>query len=245
MGCAESRDWLPLSVEVFAVQRGGIGARSPSRPVSKDPTHDGSKDSPPHPIQTLTVAMVMPERAATVYGAPDKVWVQLTFGAATPSISIDVQWQGKSATRLPEGILLAFPMASCPRSPRSPLSPLSPHPGHLDGGAVGARKGALKKKGVSQWELNKLGSWVNSRDVVPNGGAAHLHAVGDGGVRRVCPASQSSTTVNVVALDSALFSVGRDTSFPTPLEPLSASEANAGVFAVLHNNHWNTNYPLW
>ena len=242
MGCAESRDWLPLSVEVFADQQGGVEGRSPLSPFSKDPTHGGgSKDSPPHPIHTLTVAMAMPERAATVYGAPDKVWVQLTFDATTPSISVDVQWQGKSATRLPEATLLAFPMASCPRSP------FSPHPDHLDGGAAGARNGAQKgaQKGVSQWELDKLGSWVNSRDVVPNGGAAHLHAVGDGGVRRVCPASQSSTAVNVVALDSALFSVGRDTSFPTPLEPLSASEANAGVFAVLHNNHWNTNYPLW
>lgn len=33
------------------------------------------------------------------------------------------------------------------------------------------------------WEVDKLGSWVSMLDVVPSGGAAHLNAVGDGGVR--------------------------------------------------------------
>jgi hypothetical protein len=36
------------------------------------------------------------------------------------------------------------------------------------------------------WALDKLGSWVQASDVVPRGGAAHLHAVGDGGARRAC-----------------------------------------------------------
>ena len=39
---------------------------------------------------------------------------------------------------------------------------------------------------ASGWALDKLGSWVQASDVVPNGGAAHLHAVGDGGAQRVC-----------------------------------------------------------
>jgi hypothetical protein len=51
--------------------------------------------------------------------------------------------------------------------------------------------------------------------------------------------------VTVAALDSALFSVGRGAAFPTPLAPLTAGEANAGVYAVLQDNHWNVNYPMW
>ena len=46
-------------------------------------------------------------------------------------------------------------------------------------------------------------------------------------------------------LDSALLSVGRATAFPTPLQPLSADEAAGAVYAVLHDNSWNTNYAYW
>ena len=51
--------------------------------------------------------------------------------------------------------------------------------------------------------------------------------------------------MHAAALDSALFSVGRESPFPTPLNPLSASEASGGLAAVLHNNLWDCNYPLW
>jgi len=97
---------------------------------------------------------------------------------------------------------------------------------------------------TSGWEMEKLGSWVDSRDIVSTGGAAHLHAAGDAGARRICASAAAATTVGVVALDSALFSVGRNTAFPTPLRPLSTSEANGGIFAILGDNYWNTNYPL-
>ena len=200
MGCAESRDWLPSKIDVFADAAGAL-----SDPIKKK----------------LTIALEMPNRAAKIYGAPDKVWVELTFGkkaSGAPAIDVDLQWKGKTQTRLPESMILAFPLASCPAK-------------------------------SSSWELNKLGSWINARNVIPNGGASHLHGVGDGGVRRVCKANgaaaAAATTVNVVALDSALFSVGRGTGFPTPLEPLSASEANAGIFAVVANNIWNVNYAMW
>ena len=44
---------------------------------------------------------------------------------------------------------------------------------------------------------------------------------------------------------TSIMSVGRATAFPTPTAPLSPREAGAGVFAVLHNNYWDTNYPYW
>ena len=91
MGCAESRDWVPSSVELFADAAGASAAE---------------------PISTLVVALTMPTRAATLYGAPDKVWLTLSFGRTrgeggagdgAPRIGVDLQWEGKSATRIPEG----------------------------------------------------------------------------------------------------------------------------------------------
>jgi hypothetical protein len=92
------------------------------------------------------------------------------------------------------------------------------------------------------WEVDKLGSWVDAADAV-DGGASHLHAVGDGGARRKC--GPASVVVHASALDSALFSVGRASPFPTPLAPLSAAEASGILTAVLHDNIWDVNYPTW
>ena len=95
--------------------------------------------------------------------------------------------------------------------------------------------------GTRGWYLDKLGSWIDAADVVSDGGAGHLHAVGDGGAKRSCGRS----TVRVTALDSALLSIGRETAFPTPLGPLTDEEASGGLTAVLHDNIWDVNYPLW
>ena len=81
--------------------------------------------------------------------------------------------------------------------------------------------------------------------MVPNGGAAHLHAVGAGGAKRSCGAGKGSKTLHASAMDSALLSVGRETPFPTPLAPLSAVEARGGLTVVLHNNIWDVNCAYW
>lgn len=81
----------------------------------------------------------------------------------------DVRWIGKRPTRLPEATLLMMPLAPC--------------------------AGGSGQKGSAPWEVEKLGSWVDTTHVVPSGGAAHLHAVGDGGARRTCAGARGSTTV--------------------------------------------------
>ena len=95
--------------------------------------------------------------------------------------------------------------------------------------------------GGGGWSVDKLGSWVDAADVVPDGGAAHLHAVGDGGAKRTCGGGK---TLHAVSTDSALLSVGRASPFPTPLAPLSKAEASAGLAAVLHDNIWDVNCGL-
>ena len=95
--------------------------------------------------------------------------------------------------------------------------------------------------GGGGWSVDKLGSWVDAADVVPDGGAAHLHAVGDGGAKRACGGGK---TLRAVSTDSALLSVGRASPFPTPLAPLSKAEASGGLAAVLHDNIWDVNCGL-
>lgn len=161
----------------------------------------------------IVVSLTLPREAHVVYGAPSKVYVTLQFAAATQAIEVDVRWIGKLPTRLPESSLFMLPLARCTAESSS------------QGG----------------WSLEKLGSWIEAADVVPNGGAGHLHAVGDGGAKRSCGVK----TVHVAAFDSALLSVGRETAFPIPLTPLSHVEASGGLTAVLHDNIWDVNYPMW
>jgi hypothetical protein len=42
-----------------------------------------------------------------------------------------------------------------------------------------------------------------------------------------------------------LVSIARRSAFPTPLVPLSGSEAHGSVYFVLQNNYWDVNYPFW
>ena len=90
--------------------------------------------------------------------------------------------------RLPEATLLMLPLSHCG----------SGGDGDGDGDSVGAG-----------WKLSKLGSWVDAADVVTAGGAAHLHAVGEGGAKRTCKGKGGKDkVVHVAAMDSALLSVG-------------------------------------
>ena len=60
-----------------------------------------------------------------------------------------------------------------------------------------------------------------------------------------CGNSVGAARVTAQSLDTSLVSIGRKTAFPTPLTPLSQRELSAGVFFVLHNNIWDTNYAAW
>jgi hypothetical protein len=125
-----------------------------------------------------------------------------------------VQWEGKTANRMPELAMLALPFSRCQGGVDVP------------------------------WSVDKLGSWIDTTDVVGGGGgASHLHAVGDGGARRTC--GGGGTTIGVTSLDAALISFGLASSFPTPSTPLTAREAGGPLYVTLHNNYWDTNYPGW
>ena len=109
--------------------------------------------------------------------------------------------------------MLAVPLAPCATDSTNTVSATS------SGGTNVSSSGS-----GGSWVVDKMGSWVDPRDVVRAGGGSHLHAVGDGGAKRACSAGAGVDTVHVVALDTALISVGRATAFPTPVRPCHCTD---------------------
>ena len=241
MGCAKSQDWLPTKVEAW---------------------HGSSSDE-----DLLTIALTLPSEAHVVYGAPHTVWITLSFATATPVITADIRWIGKTATRLPEATLFMLPLSPCPMGTGWSLdkvgSPtitsnaiflasfwplVSPSP-HLD---CAINRGSLE----AGWRLRMWWRLVVQRTSTQLATVAHavpavhkLCTVRYPSISRPSLAQGSLTHTNmreiknltpyvcsVVGLDSALFSVGRASAFPTPLDPLSPAEASSGLTALLHNN---------
>merc|ERR1711957_258547 len=93
--------------------------------------------------------------------------------------------------------------------------------------------------------MSKLDSWVSPFSVV-KGGMVPLHVVSDKGVRH----PNNGVAVTVQSLDAGLASPGG--KVPSGLlrygddEPeLDPATVGGGWHFNLHNNLWNTNYPLW
>jgi hypothetical protein len=103
----------------------------------------------------IVVSLTLPQEAHVVYGAPSKVYVTLRFPTATQAVEVDVQWIGKLPTRLPESSLFMLPLARC-----TAAQPLQE-----------AQRSSRSPPSRGGWSLEKLGSWIEAADVVPDGGA--------------------------------------------------------------------------
>lgn len=92
---------------------------------------------------------------------------------------------------------------------------------------------------IGRWELHKLGRWVDPRDVVSRGNRA-LHAVQDGA--RAFDRTTDSPCFTLEPFDTALVAPGR----PSLLRfDDTLPDAADGVHALLHDNVWGTNFPMW
>lgn len=137
--------------------------------------------------------------------------------------------------------MLALPLAPCATDNPNAVSATSSGGTNVSGS--GSRGGGGGSGG--SWVVDKMGSWVDPRDVVRAGGGSHLHAVGDGGAKRACSAGAGVDTVHIVALDTALISVGRATAFPTPVRltslctDLTAAFQRVGASCI--HIRWNVN----
>ena len=169
-------------------------------------------------------------------------------GAGAAGLRVELVWTGKQPTRLPEAAWLELrPALRNPGQP-PPLQSATGAAGHASNGAA--------------WKLrvSKLGSLVDTADVVHNGGAS-MHGIDpDGAVewsRRAETASEPmplgrsegerlGTLLRVQSLDAALVAPGGGTSpyewdryNAAPVDPLEGAAFN------LHNNLYDTNYVLW
>merc|ERR1711907_610627 len=67
---------------------------------------------------------------------------------------------------------------------------------------------------TNSWKVEKLGQMVDvGIQEMASGSSAHLHAAGDGGMQTCF----NRTCLRVVAVDSAIVSIGQPTPYPTPL----------------------------
>eukprot|EP01065_Artemidia_motanka_P017968 TRINITY_DN2135_c0_g1_i2.p2 TRINITY_DN2135_c0_g1~~TRINITY_DN2135_c0_g1_i2.p2 ORF type:complete len:516 (+),score=167.33 TRINITY_DN2135_c0_g1_i2:1453-3000(+) len=101
MGCAESRIWRPALKEAFYCAEGGCAAPTKQWAELRDTAElDGSA--------RLLLHGTMDPRVYTLYGAPTDVWVEMVFPVGSPDVLVDLQWAGKTSTRLPESMFLTF-----------------------------------------------------------------------------------------------------------------------------------------
>lgn len=183
---------------------------------------------------SVVLELEMPsDRALDVYGAPPRVW--LNYSAARPGsasaagpghfdpLLLEVCWQGKAATRLPEstwlevwphlayGSLLAgpAPLSVCPwLGRRGVFFFLSPKVNARSSGLDQTRRCGCR--GNQSWRMlvDKMGSRVDTGDVVKNGGAA-LHGVDPhGGITWEAAGRETEPQFRVVSLDAGLVAPG-------------------------------------
>lgn len=155
----------------------------------------------------------------TNYGAPEDFWISLNI-SNTPNtlaiMNIDLLWTNKTATRLAEATMFSF----------------YPQPQYSNTFWMGT--------------VQKISTYtsVAFSSVIQNG-SQYQHA----GEKVTLIASSPSPIVlelssQDVPLICPIIKNKYPTPFPVPLDPFPDTDV-VGVAFNLHNNIWNTNYPLW
>ena len=152
------------------------------------------------------------------YGAPQEMWLSINFSASdTVVLEIDLLMVNKTATRLPEALMFEF----------------------------------LPKGSMWIGEIEKISSDLSPKatieitSVVLNG-SQHQHVAEKVYMNSID--EQTPFGVILESLESPLVcpitTNTPATPFPVPLKPISETSL-IGIAFNIHNNIWNTNYPLW
>ena len=167
--------------------------------------------------QTFHVQLTFPENAITDYGGSKTLWLTYTFTLESPpAIATQVQWFDKTATRRPESLWMEF----------NPILPV--HSSTCD-----------------QWKIDVLGYDVDPSNFVDYG-SKRLHAVGHQGARFYNQTNQSPTFA-LYSYDAPLLSIGSSAyllNFDNSIPDCQGVDGNA-LFINLHNNLWNTAFPIY
>ena len=194
----------------------------------------------------VVVKATFDEFAVRHAGAPKAIWTEISSPAGSQDLLVDVTWQEKTPTRLPEAFWLRW-------TPRQQAGKFSTRGGMLCPSSIArcwvavqvaarllphALPSAVCSCAVntSSWLLYKLGQPVSPLEVLRNGSQS-MHAVGDEGVSVASADGQRRLVIR--SLDAPLVSPGRPMPFPSLTE---RPDLNFGVSHCLQNNIWGTNY---
>ena len=167
--------------------------------------------------QTFLVELTFPQSIIDKYGGSQRLWLNYTFPTALQeTILVEFQWFNKTATRLPESIWLEF----------NPILPIT-------------------SDSCNQWKIDVLGEDVDPSKVVDYG-SRRLHAIGEKGVSFYREGG-FEMIFRLLSLDAPLLSIGSadyllnfDNSIPN-----CQGVGQNGLFINLHNNLWNTAFPIY
>ncbi|KAJ9464546.1 hypothetical protein DIPPA_09975 [Diplonema papillatum] len=98
---------------------------------------------------------------------------------------------------------------------------------------------SVPSAGDIMWQMDKLGTWTNPLDVL-DGASKGLHAVASG----VLAQTTDNATMFFESRDSSLVRWGPGL-YPFCAPMVGDIDVTQGVAYVLHDNSWNTNFPLW
>ncbi|CAF1482144.1 unnamed protein product [Adineta steineri] len=167
--------------------------------------------------KTFLIELTFPNEIIEDYGGSKTIWLNYTFTIESkPTISIELQWFNKTATRLPESIWIEF----------NPILPVISNT-------------------CDQWKIDVLGYDVNPSKIVDYG-SRRLHAIGHNGVRFYDDKSEIPL-FTLYSLDAPLLSIGSSDyllNFDNSI-PDCQGINNNGLFINLHNNLWNTAFPIY
>jgi len=161
--------------------------------------------------------------AHSYYGAPELIWIRLVLSTNMQPpkllLNFELVWISKTATRLAEATMFSFT--------------------------------PMKQSSSSNW-IGTVQKISNSRSVsfshVVKNGSQYQHVA-----QQVTLDETTTSTPHVQVILASpdvplvcpiVSDVKTPTPFPAPLDPIDASKV-LGVAFNLHNNVWNTNYPLW
>ena len=166
---------------------------------------------------TFLVELTFPNDIIQDYGGSKTIWVNYTFPLDSSSnIYVELEWFNKTATRLPESLWIEF----------NPILPVTSNT-------------------CNQWKIDVLDYDVDPSKIVDYG-SRRLHAIGHKGVR-FYEQNSDSPAFTLYSYDAPLLSIGSADyllNFDNSIPNCQGIDGN-GLFINLHNNLWNTAFPIY
>ena len=171
--------------------------------------------------EAFIVQLRLDSKAHQHYGAPEMVWIQLIVSTIIDlvSLSLELTWVNKMPTRLAEALMLSFYPSRQYHDTKwhGSIQKISNDtPIELDNVVTNGSQLQHAAQSVTLREISNFSNKLQVRLSSPD-------------VPLVCP---------------ILSTISSPTPFPAPLTPIIDSNLK-GIAFNLHNNIWNTNYPLW